>query len=417
MTGSIVHPSTPKSDTAQSVVIVGGGLVGLSAALMLARRSIAVTLVELHPFRPVSHENYLDLDSRNTALSRRSVQIYSELGLWPSLQSHAEPILQVSISEIGGFGKATLVAKNERVESFGQVMENRWLGNRLLEMAQSEPLVTLKDGFRVQSVTQSESEAILSIEDVDTAETQILRTPLLVAADGAESFCRKALGIKDERKDFNQTAVVAVVETSKPHEQVAFERFGPQGPLALLPLAGSHRRSVVWIAKKGEEAPLLDPANDGHFLSLLQQAFGSRAGEFKRVGRRGAYPLIQVLAKEQVKGRAVILGNAAHTLHPVAGQGFNLCLRDADTLSRMLEAHLATHEWSSQAKLAKLLRRYEILRSKDQKRVVNFCNSVVHGFTHSNPVLRFGRNLGLVLFEHVPGAKQLVANYAMGLKS
>ncbi|MGO2671769.1 MAG: FAD-dependent monooxygenase, partial [Psychrobacter celer] len=211
--------------------------------------------------------------------------------------------------------------------------------------------------------------------------------------------------------------------TDKPHDHVAIERFSPAGPLAVLPLTDpegdgneeyqqGYRRSVVWVCPKGEETRYLE--DDAHFLATLQQAFGERAGTFVNAGRRGGYPLTRVLADRQVKGRCVIMGNAAHTLHPVAGQGFNLCMRDAQVLAKMLSAQvLRGEDIGSPA----LLTRYEKARQTDQKRVIRFCDAVVHGFTHPNPAIKLARNMALVAFDKLPNIKPLVANYAMGLKS
>jgi 2-octaprenyl-6-methoxyphenol hydroxylase len=182
----------------------------------------------------------------------------------------------------------------------------------------------------------------------------------------------------------------------------------------LLPLPGEYRRSVVWPVKKGTEAEWLGEENDQHFLDALQQTYGDRAGKFEKTGKRFSYPLSQVLAHKQAVGRVVLMGNAAHTIHPVAGQGFNLCLRDADVLVRFLTQHLTQ---SDDIGDPENLLAYEQSRLKDQQRVIKFCDSVVRGFSNQNPVLKLLRNTGLVAFDVVPGIKPLVANYAMGLKA
>ena len=400
----------------QEVIIVGGGMVGLSLALMLAKANIAVKLLEA-----IKYPNYDDthlvpyhssFDARNSALSRRSVQIYQELGLWNSLQEHATPILEVHITEQGSFGKARLKAEQEKVESFGQVIENAWLGRVLLTEVRKQPLIELIDGVQVTSLTQDADWAYIEAQRGD--ETLSLQAKLLIAADGRDSFCRKALGIGASVHDYDQVAIVTTVQTSKPHKHVGFERFSPLGPLALLPLPGEYRRSVVWPVQKGTEGEWLGDENDQHFLDALQHTYGDRAGKFQKTGRRFSYPLSQVLAEKQAVGRVVLMGNAAHTIHPVAGQGFNLCMRDAYVLLRYL-----TEQVAQQADLgdAAMLQDYEKSRLTDQQRVIKFCDSVVRGFSNNNPVLKFIRNTGLVAFDTIPGIKPLVANYAMGLKA
>ena len=400
----------------QEVIIVGGGMVGLSLALMLAKANIAVKLLEA-----IKYPNYDDanlalyhssFDARNSALSRRSVQIYQELGLWHALQAHATPILEVHITEQGSFGKARLKAEQEKVESFGQVIENAWLGRVLLTEVRKQPLIELIDGVQVTSLTQDTDCAF--IEAIRGEEHLSLQAKLVIAADGRDSFCRKALGIGASEHDYDQVAIVTTVQTSKPHNHVGFERFSHLGPLALLPLPGEYRRSVVWPVKKGTEGEWLGDENDQHFLDALQETYGDRAGKFQKTGKRFSFPLSQVLAEKQAVGRVVLMGNAAHTIHPVAGQGFNLCMRDAYVLVRYLTEQLAQSDDIGQPSM---LLAYEQARLTDQQRVIKFCDSVVRGFSNQNPILKFIRNTGLVAFDTIPGIKPLVANYAMGLKA
>ncbi len=414
--------------TEQQVLIAGGGHVGLSFALLLAHHGIASTLLEKNSYPTISPNDDAKrthyLDSRNTALSRRTVQIYQEIGLWDELQSHACRIDAVKISEQGSFGRAQLNKAEEQVESFGQVMENAWLGRKLLLAAQQEPLITLIDNANVIAVSQQNDGVTLSFSYYGEEEhEQQLEASVLVACDGRDSTVRQLLNIGTTTYDYKQTAIVGVVETDQPHEHIAIERFSPAGPLAVLPLTDpegdgndeyqkGYRRSVVWVCPTGEETQYLE--DDAHFLATLQQAFGTRAGTFKKAGRRGAYPLTRVLADKQVDGRCVIMGNAAHTLHPVAGQGFNLCMRDAHVLTQMMSRQVLKGEDIGDPTL---LKRYEKARQTDQKRVIRFCDAVVHGFTHPNPAVKLARNVALVAFDKLPNIKPLIANYAMGLKS
>ncbi|MBN6531775.1 2-octaprenyl-6-methoxyphenyl hydroxylase [Acinetobacter pittii] len=400
----------------QQVIIVGGGMVGLSLSLMLAKANIAVKLLEAVKYPNYDDQNvapyHSSFDARNTALSRRSVQIYQKLGLWDALQQHATPILQVHITEQGSFGKARLIAEQEKVESFGQVIENAWLGRVLLTQVRQQPLIELIDGVQVTALTQDAEQVHIEAKRGD--EVLKLESKLLIAADGRDSFCRQAIGVGVDVHDYDQVAIVTTVQTSKPHEQVGFERFSALGPLALLPLPGEYRRSVVWPVKKGTESEWLGDENDQHFLSALQQTYGDRAGKFEKTGKRFSYPLSQVLAHKQAVGRVILMGNAAHTIHPVAGQGFNLCLRDADVLVRYLVNQLTA---SDDIGNPDNLLAYEQARLSDQQRVIKFCDTVVRGFSNQNPLLKLIRNTGLIAFDVIPGVKPLVANYAMGLKA
>jgi 2-octaprenyl-6-methoxyphenol hydroxylase len=268
----------------QEVIIVGGGMVGLSLALMLAKQNIAVKLLEA-----IKYPNYDDVnlapyhssfDARNSALSRRTVQIYQELGLWSALQEHATPILEVNITEQGSFGKARLKAEQEKVESFGQVIENAWLGRVLLTEVQKQPFIELIDGVQVTQLTQ---DADMAYIEASRGEEQLsLQAKLVIAADGRDSFCRKALGIGASEHDYDQVAIVTTVQTSKPHNHVGFERFSSLGPLALLPLPGEYRRSVVWPVKKGTEGEWLGDENDQHFLDALQETMATVQESFKK---------------------------------------------------------------------------------------------------------------------------------------
>ncbi len=399
----------------QQVMIVGGGMVGLSLALMLAKQNIAVKLLEAirYPQEQQAEVPYhSSFDARNTALSRRTVQIYQKLGLWSALQQHATPILQVHITEQGSFGKARLLADQEKVESFGQVIENAWLGRVLLSQVRQQPLIELIDGVTVTALRQDDQQVYLEATRGD--ETLSLSTQLLIAADGRDSFCRQALGVGVDVHDYEQAAIVTTVQTSKPHQHIGFERFSPLGPLALLPLPGEYRRSVVWPVKKGTEQEWLGEESDQHFLDALQKTYGDRAGKFLKTAQRFSYPLSQVLAHRQAVGRVVLMGNAAHTIHPVAGQGFNLCMRDADVLLRYLNQQQANNADLGDPEV---LKAYEQARLPDQRRVIKFCDSVVRGFSNNNPLLKLLRNTGLIAFDVIPGVKPLVANYAMGLKA
>lgn len=389
-------------------------MVGLTLALLLSRtEQFDITLVEAVPLPPLNPDEPLpyrpSFDARNTALSRRTVSAYQELGLWDELQQHATPIHHIHISEQNSFGIARLHAAEEGIESFGQVIENAWLGLVLLRAVKSRANITVLDGAKLTALQTTADTAIATI--IQKEQTLTLEAPLVIAADGADSICRQLLGVDASIHDYQQTALVTTVATHLPHQQTAYERFTADGPLALMPLPDD-RRAIVWTLPKGQEQMLID-CSDAEFLAALQKAFGNRAGKFIKTGKRFAYPLRQILAQSQALPRVAILGNAAHTLHPVAGQGFNLCLRDCLVLTERL-----VQQQRQQADIGDFhfLKAYEQARLTDQQRVIRFCDGVVRGFSNRQPVLRLARNLGLLAFDIVPNAKQTVANYAMGLR-
>lgn len=402
---------------ATDVLIIGGGMVGVTLALLLAcEPALRITLVEavtlpaLKPDEPLPYRP--SFDARNTALSRRTVATYQELGLWDALQSHATPIHEIHVSERGHFGMARLVAAEENIESFGQVIENAWLGLVLLRALRACANVRVLDGVKLTGIHQEAQRMCAVLQGGDGAFT--VSAPLLVAADGAQSVCRGLLGVSAETTPYEQVALVTTVATHLPHQQIAFERFTESGPLALLPLPSTpdeQRRSVVWTLPSGQEPALID-CSDEAFLAQLQSAFGRRAGRFTKTAKRFAYPLSLTVAHTQALPRAVILGNAAHSLHPVAGQGFNLCLRDCLALvQRLREAHREGKDLGDFA----MLKDYQAAREQDQRNVIRFSDGIVRGFSNAVPGLTLARNIGLVTFDLLPAAKQALARYAMGL--
>ena len=260
-----------KPNNQNHVIIIGGGHVGLSFALLLAHQGIYSTLIEtvkyptIAPDQDRTRSQYLD--SRNTALTRKTVQIYQEIGLWEQLESHACRIDKVKISELGSFGKATLEKAKENVESFGQVMENAWLGRQLLQAVRSSSFVTLLDDTKVTNIDQCDSSVTITANRFGEKNTLLIEAPLAVACDGQNSPARQQLGIDVHTYDYQQVGIVGVVETDKPHEHIAIERFSGAGPLAILPLPdiqsddkshengenNGYRRSVVFICPKGDE--------------------------------------------------------------------------------------------------------------------------------------------------------------------
>ncbi len=403
------------------LIIVGGGMVGVTLALLMAQRLPHKQVLLLESMRfPALPENEplpytAGFDARNTALSRRTVQAFTDLGLWADLQPHAVPIHEIHVSDRGHFGFSRLNAAEERVESFGQVIENAWLGVVLLAALKRCPSVTIADGVQVKHLTTSAQYAQVTCQ-TEQGEVSIT-APLVVAADGTHSQCRDWLGLSANWHDYQQTALVTTVATSLPHEHRAFERFTANGPIALLPLpdhvggAAQTRRSLVW-ALSTAEAARVQALDDEAFIRELQSAFGRRAGRIQRVGQRHAYPLQLMVAPKQTLARALILGNAAHSLHPVAGQGFNLCLRDALVLvERLAQADVADQDWGDAA----LLAAYEFSRQSDQQQIIRFSDTLVRGFSNNSPALALLRNIGLLGFDLLPGAKPTLARYAMGL--
>jgi 2-octaprenyl-6-methoxyphenol hydroxylase len=381
------------------VAIAGGGMVGLSLAAALADLPLEVAVIE-----PVAAESgdQPSFDARTTALSAGSRRVLEGIGAWPAVASRATPIRRIHVSERGAFGTAILTAAEQGVAALGHTVENRLLGQALHARVGALPRIRLLHA-RVAGL-EAGAEAVR----LETSTGETLATSLVVAADGAQSTVRTALGIGASIADYGQHAIIAHVDTTRFHEHTAFERFTPSGPLAVLPI-GEGRSAVVWTLAPdaARRALLLD---DASFLAELQAAFGLRLGRFTRVGRRQSYPLALTRAERLTAPRAVILGNAAQSLHPVAGQGFNLALRDVALLAELL-ADARDGDPGDPA----LLETYARERAPDREAVIRFTDSLVRGFGLPLAPLRRARGRGLLLFDLLRPVKHEFARRTMGL--
>lgn len=383
------------------VAVVGGGMVGASFALALAATPLKIAVVE--GFAPDSRAQP-SFDERTTALGNASRRIFESLGIWKRIAAEASAIRAIHISDAGRFGFARLDAREQGVEAFGYVVANRVIGAALWERLSASPGVTLKVPAKLQSLDLAASEVRLAIERHGTLESFSAR--LAVAADGAQSKVREAAGIEARVKDYGQVALVSNVRADQPHDGTAYERFTSAGPMALLPLYdGSY--TAVW-ARSQEQAREALHLDDAAYLRALQGAFGWRAGRFLEVGRRGSYPLALSRATAAAGTRSVLIGNAAQALHPVAGQGFNLGLRDAAVLAEVLAgAH-------GDPGSPEVLARFAAERAADRRGVTGFTDGLVRLFGASSPAIGVARNVGLLLFDLMPPAKSALARVSTG---
>lgn len=395
-------PARSESPRAFDVVIVGGGLVGASLALALADSPVRVLLVE--GVAPDSSAQP-SFDERTTALGNASRRIFQGLGVWDDIAREAAAIRTIHVSEAGSFGSARLRAVEQGVEAFGHVIPNRVLGAALWRGLQRAESIARRVPARVTAVQVAADGAALTVLDADgTQETVSAR--LLVAADGANSVVRAAAGIPAQIEDYEQVALTAAVVTDRPHDGTAYERFTSTGPVAVLPLHGGGY-GTVWACAPTRAAELL-ALPDTAYLSELQARFGWRAGRFLRAGRRASYPLKLSRAVTTVGTRTVLVGNAAQGLHPIAGQGFNLGLRDAALLAERIVAG------AGDPGAPQLLHDYAQARAADRGGVVRFTDSLVKLFTSRLPGASMLRNLGLVAFDLSPPAKRALARVSLG---
>lgn len=395
------QPSSVGTDC--DVLIAGGGMVGASLAVALAGLPLRVTLVEAVPAGAHGQPSF---DARTTALSRSSQHVLATLGVWSAVEADATPIRRIHVSERGRFGTTIIDGDQEGGEALGYVIENRLLGAALWRAIAESPNVTVRSPATVDQASLAGDALDVTVRE--GSATSILRARLLVVADGARSALRASLGISAQVRPYEQVAIVGNVAVTggKDAGAIAYERFTPDGPLALLP-AGQGRYVFV-LTRRADMADAVARLPDTGFLDLLQREFGFRLGRFERVGARGSYPLELVEADAVTGPRMAIVGNAAHGLHPVAGQGYNLGLRDAASL-----AELVAETADADPGRAELLARFAAWRRPDQRKVVAFTDGLIRLFGRSG--LGAWRGVGLQLFDIAPGAKGLLARETMGL--
>jgi 2-octaprenyl-6-methoxyphenol hydroxylase len=386
--------------TQVDIAIVGGGMVGASLALALAGTARRVLLIEAVTPDSSSQPSF---DDRTTALGNGSRRVFETLGVWPRLAAHAGKVAQIRVSDAGRAGAARLTASEQGLEALGYVVPNRQIGLALWQQLAAQPSIAIRNPAQVVELQLNADEAHLQVSVGGATEKVIARA--VVAADGAQSLVRAAAGIAAEVEDYEQVAVVVHVSTDVPSNCIAYERFTPTGPLAVLPLADG-RYTVVWTLApdRAQQACALD---DAAFGAALQFDFGWRIGRMTRVGARVAYPLRLSRAESMVGTRAVLVGNAAQSLHPVAGQGFNLGLRDAALLAEILAA-------APDPGAPAVLEDYERRRAVDRRGMIGFTDGLVRLFASDHPGVALGRNLGLALFDLAPGAKRALSRLSWG---
>ena len=396
-----------------SIVIAGGGMVGVSLALALRHKlpDVTLTLVESFPLPEpgATTSTYTpSFDARSTALSYGSALIYGEWGVWDAIRERAAPIESIHVSEQGRFGSTLMRAADYDWPALGYVVENAWLGNCLLEHLYQRDIHTLSPAKVVAA--RSLEPVSLQLDDGSALDAE-----LLVVADGADSGLRDALGIGHRRQLYGQHAVIANIAHRESHQGRAYERFTPNGPLAMLPLTdeGAHRSALVWtLSPQQAEAMLAAPEQE--FLTTLQREFGYRLGRLERVGERHHYPLALVEAEEQVRQGVVVMGNAAHSLHPVAGQGFNLALRDVACLAATLAAASAAGQ--SAGSLG-VLQSYREQQKRDQQQTTLFSDRLPGLFSHRDLALSALRDLGLAVLDLTPSLKREFVRQTAGLSA
>ena len=391
------------------LAIVGGAVTGSVLALALSSFSEHKMRIAVIEKKVPDYAEQGGFDARSIALALGSLQKFGEIrplvgaDLSELLQRIGTPIEQIHVSDRGHFGKTTLSAQELNLPQLGVVVELAKFGENLAACLAAQPNITLFCPNEVSEIERSQTACTLCLKTGERLQVQ-----LIVAADGIRSQIARQCGVEtDMLRDYRQSAVIANVETAEPHRNQAFERFTPEGPLALLPLS-ENRLSLVWCVQRAEA---LMQATDEAFLAQLQRLFGWKLGRFKRVSKRFVYPLTSQKAQAHIHHRLAIVGNATQLLHPVAGQGFNLGLRDLYTLAQLLgEAFLQGRDLGAFA----LLNRFEQARAQDQAQIIKWTDGLISLFSGERFPLQAVRNLGLFALSHSKAARAFVADKALG---
>ncbi|MCF2856639.1 2-octaprenyl-6-methoxyphenyl hydroxylase [Pseudoalteromonas sp. SMS1] len=387
------------------VLIVGGGMAGATAAVSIKKQHPHCSVAVVEAFAPKTNA-HPSFDDRSIALAEQSIDYLSRLNLFSKEWRFAEPILKVNVSDRGHFGKTSIAPQDYNVDALGYVVEVNPYGQFLHQQLQSHD-ITLFCPATVAKLTQHQTHVDVTITRETGTEDMTLQTRLLVVADGAKSPTRGLLNMEFDSFPYEQSALIANVKVAQGHKGEAFERFTSQGPMALLPMSDG-RYSVAWCMKREALEEVLG-YDDTQFLARLQQAFGYRGGVFEAVGTRSSYPLVHGRVSDVVHHRVVIIGNAAHAIHPIAGQGFNLGVRDIQSLNACLNHHDVS-EWGSHA----FTRAYKVARDHDIGRVMTLTDSLVRLFSNHSRTVAFGRSCGLLFMSLFTNLKAPLAKQLMG---
>ncbi|HCE2074042.1 TPA: 2-octaprenyl-6-methoxyphenyl hydroxylase [Vibrio parahaemolyticus] len=384
------------------VVIAGGAMAGATLALAiehLSQGALRVAVVE--PFKAQS-DQHPGFDSRSIALSYGTVNLLRHLELWSAIEPFTTPIEHIHVSDRSHAGMTDITKYDVGVEALGYVVELADVGRVYQELLTHSTAIDLYCPNSAKHITRTQENVTIEL-----ASGELLNAKLLVAADGAVSQCCQQIGLELSEHDFDQVAVIANIVTQEPHQGRAFERFTENGPVALLPMS-DNRMSLVWCLRP-DEAQIVMELSESEFLERLQQDFGWRLGAMQKVGLRASYPLLLRHRKQNISHRFAIVGNAAQTLHPIAGQGFNLGIRDVVTLAEEL-----VKQGEDVGRYQGLIR-FSQRREADRNETIWLTSSLVHVFSNDLLAMRIGRNTALAAMDNLSFFKQPLLRHTLGL--
>jgi len=398
--------SRPIPAARHDIVIVGGGLVGASLAIALDRLGLDVGMVEATPsvsLPPV-------FDERNLSFAAGTVNALTALGVMQKLQTPPAPIRRIHVSRNGDFGRVKLDAADYGREAFGQVVVARAFGDALEARLSELPRLTRYRPARFVGIEDADAGyRAIRIDGGVCSDTRHIEARLIVAADGTRSSIRDALGIAAEEHDYAQTLLIARIRAQRAPDGTAYERFGNDGPTALLPRGDRHFGVIHGVAQGDADAVM--KSSDEEWLTRLQSAFGWRVGKLLSSGPRSAYPALRVVAARITDERAVLIGNAAQTIHPIGAQGFNLGLRDALTLAELIGKRGGDPGSDS------LLNTYVERRHEDRMQTLAFSDGLAKVTANDSALLRPLRSLGLIAADALPSAQAMLVGGAMGYRA
>jgi len=388
------------------VLISGGGMVGLPLGLALAQGGLKTVIADAAPPAKVLEPNF---DGRVSALAYASVRMLCALGVWEGLAPHAQPIREILVTD-GQVGKPAspfslhFDAEEVGAESLGHIAENRHIRAALYRAVEIAPNLELMAPAVVTSVAMEEGRAVARLKDGEE-----ISAALVIAADGRDSSLRTQMGVQIIGWSYPQTGIVATVEHEKPHNGVAYEHFLPSGPFAILPMTGN-RSSLVWTEAKTKAPGLLALDEEG-FHAELAQRFGAHLGKIKAAGPRWSYPLSFHIARDFVRPRFALAGDCAHGIHPIAGQGLNLGLKDAAALAEVL---LDAGRLGRDIGALDTLKRYERWRRFDSFALAVSTDALNRLFSNDIAPLRHLRDLGLGIVDSIAPARRFFMRHAGG---
>lgn len=407
--GSDASGPDPATTTCHDVLIVGGGLVGASLAIALDRIGLDVGLIEAAP--PGSLPAVFD--ERNLSFAEATVNALEALGVMQKLHAPTGAIRRIHVSRRGDFGRAVLEARDHGREAFGQVVIARDFGDALEARLAELPRLMRYRPVLFVGLEPGPVDGARAVRVSDGGGERVLRTRLLVAADGTRSQVREALGIACDSHDYGQTLFVTRLRSERAPDGTAYERLGDHGPTALLPRGDRHFGLVHGVAR--DEADAVAALDEAAFLERAQQAFGWRVGRFLACGRPSTYPAIRTVAGRLTAPRAVLVGNAAQTVHPIGAQGFNLGLRDALTLAELIEAARAADP-AADCGDAGLLARYVRRRGDDREQTLAFSDGLARVTANDASLLRPLRSAGLFALDRLPSVQAAIVGGALGYR-